>query len=146
MKHIPIVSLRMVRERSVAYGARSLRDANDVYLLFKDLLGDLDREAFWIACRDSAGKLCCLSQISLGTINSALVHPREVFKVALLANAASVITVHNHPSGDPAPSHEDESITEILQTAALILGIRFHDHLIIGADGYYSFLESGRLE
>jgi DNA repair protein RadC len=79
--------------------------------------------------------------VAIGTLTSALVHPREVFKAAILANAAAIILVHNHPSGDPEPSAEDRALTSRLKEAGEILGIRILDHVVIG-DGRFRSLAS----
>ena len=82
--------------------------------------------------------------ISLGSLTSSLVHPREVFKTAILQNSASIILIHNHPSGDPAPSNDDIEITQRLKTAGDSLGIKILDHIIVG-DNYFSFLDQKML-
>ena len=84
-------------------------------------------------------------EVHRGTINTSLVHPREVFKRALLNNANSIIVAHNHPSGDPNPSKEDIQITERLKEAGNLLGINLLDHIIVGDDKYISFKEKGVL-
>ena len=78
---------------------------------------------------------------SVGTVGSALVHPREVFKIAILANAAAVILVHNHPSGDPLPSGEDKQITKRIKEAGELMGISVLDHVILGDERFYSFAD-----
>ena len=143
MKRIPMVSLRLVRERTIPYRTQNLPNSQAVYELFRQMAEDLDREAMWVACLDSRNRMTCLSQVSLGTLNAAPAHPREILKIALVANACSVITVHNHPSGDPEPSHEDRLVTAQIKEAAQVLGIKFLDHLIIGDGSYYSFADHG---
>ena len=83
--------------------------------------------------------------ISIGDLNNLIIHPREVFKIALEESAAAVILIHNHPSGNPKPSDEDEELTEQLANAGKMLGIELLDHIIIGANSYYSFKEKGKL-
>jgi DNA repair protein RadC len=145
MKRIPLVSLRVVRERTIPYRTTRLVNAQAVFELFRHMAEDLDREAMWVACLDSKNRLTCLSQVALGTLNAAPAHPREILKVALLTNAHAVITVHNHPSGDPAPSREDRLVTAQIKEAAHIVGITFLDHLIVGDGSYYSFADQGGL-
>lgn len=84
-------------------------------------------------------------EVHRGTINTSLVHPREVFKRALLNNANSIMVAHNHPSGDPNPSKEDIQITERLKEAGNLLGINLLDHIIVGDDKYISLKEKGVL-
>ena len=82
--------------------------------------------------------------VSIGTLYSSLVHPREVFKTAILSNAASIILFHNHPSGDPEPSTEDTTITKRIKEAGTLMGIELLDHVIIGSEGrFYSMKEQG---
>ena len=141
MIHIPMVSLRIVRERSVQYPIRKLVNAQAAYDLFRGIGEDLDREAMWVACLDSKNRVLCLSQVALGALNQMCTEPREVLKVAVVSNAASFITVHNHPSGDPDPSQEDRCITVRLKEASQVLGIKLLDHLIVGDGRFYSFAE-----
>lgn len=134
--------LRIVRERRQGYGAvRSIRDASDVYAAFKDEFGRLDREMFVVLVLNGRNQVCGFNVVSLGSLNAALVHPREVFKSAILANAAAIILVHNHPSGDPEPSAEDRALTVRLERAGELLGIRVVDHIVVGDGAYRSMRE-----
>ena len=83
--------------------------------------------------------------VSQGTLTASLVHPREVFRAALRESAAALILVHNHPSGDPAPSREDRDVTERLTRAGELLGVQVLDHVIVAEAGFYSFREDGGL-
>ncbi len=87
----------------------------------------------------------CLDVVSIGSLNQSIVHPREVFKTALLSSAAAVILIHQHPTGDPTPSREDIEITRRLKEAGELLGVKVLDHVIIGKDDYCSFVEKGLL-
>jgi len=91
---------------------------------------------------DGKNRINCMDIVSIGSLNQSIVHPREVFKTALLSSAAAIILVHNHPTGDPTPSSEDISITRRLKEAGEIIGIRILDHIIVGED-YLSFVERG---
>jgi len=143
MKRISMVSLRLVRDRTVSYQTRIIENSQAIYDLFRQLVEDLDREAMWVACLDTKNQVTCLSQVSLGTLNAALAHPREILKLAVLASAHGFILVHNHPSGDCAPSREDRLVTDQMKAAAQTLGIRFLDHVIIGDGRFYSFADQG---
>lgn len=108
------------------------------------------QEALYVIFLDRKNHALGRIMITLGTLTSSLTHPREVFRPAILAGAAAVIVSHNHPSGDPAPSSADVTVTRTLRDAARILGIDLLDHVIVGdkaADptglGYYSFREAG---
>ena len=85
------------------------------------------------------------AQVSQGTLNASLVHPREVFRSAVRESAAALVLVHNHPSGDPTPSGEDFEVTRRLVEAGELLGIRVMDHVVVAERGFYSFREHGEL-
>ena len=127
----------MVKE-SASRWMRKVRinSSNDVYTVLKPYFKDLDREHFVVCCLDSKNLINSLNVVSVGTLNHSIAHPREVFKPAILSNAASVIIAHNHPSGDSEPSAEDRAITKRLEDAAEILGIRFLDSLVFGENDY----------
>ena len=108
------------------------------------------QESFWVICLDRKNKPIGRTMITLGTLTSTLAHPREVFKIAILASAAAIVVTHNHPSGDPAPSSQDLALTRQLREAAKIIGIDLTDHVIVGAKeddplgvGHYSFRNAG---
>ncbi|MBI5445709.1 MAG: JAB domain-containing protein [Deltaproteobacteria bacterium] len=110
----------------------------------RKVLADYDREAFVILLLDTKNRLIGINIVSVGTLTTSLVHPREVFKPAIAASASAVIGVHNHPSGDPQPSREDSDLTRRLWEAGKLLGIRFLDHVIIGDLGcHFSFCDAG---
>jgi DNA repair protein RadC len=103
-------------------------------------LGRETKEHFMALHLDSKNRLLCIEVVSVGSLSAAVVHPREVFKSALLSSAAAVLFVHNHPSGDTVPSLEDREITRRLKEAGELLGIRVLDHIIIG-EGFLSFAD-----
>jgi len=107
----------------------------------------LDREAFYVLHLNGKNQIISKELISLGSLNQSIVHPREVFKGALLNNSAAIIGVHNHPSGDPTPSTEDKVITRRLRDCAELLGVKLLDHIIISffcaGTRYFSFVEHG---
>lgn len=102
------------------------------------------KEYFISAHLDGKNRIAAVEIVSIGSLNQSIVHPREVFKTALLSSAAAIIILHNHPSGDPTPSREDIEITKRLKEAGELLGIRILDHIIIG-ETYRSFVEHGLL-
>jgi DNA repair protein RadC len=106
-------------------------------------LRDLKHEEFWSLLLTSANKLIAEIQITTGTLNSSLVHPRECFKEALKQSAATVIFLHNHPSGNPEPSQEDIAITKQLVESGKILGIPVHDHIIVAGNSFTSLADRG---
>ncbi|MCW5894480.1 MAG: DNA repair protein RadC [Bacteroidetes bacterium] len=108
-------------------------------------LRDRKNESFWVLLLDSKNGLMHDKELTVGTLNASLVHPREVFKLAIDWLAAAVIVVHNHPSGNSEPSPEDLSITRQLAEAGKIVGIPLHDHVIVAGIAYTSFAERGLL-
>ncbi len=110
------------------------------------ILRDEIVEVCGIVCLSVHHDFLAYHELSRGTLDTAIVHPRDVFRTALLTNAASVIVSHNHPSGDPSPSPHDIVLTQRLLAGAQVLGLDISDHLIVGEDGrYFSFREAGRL-
>ena len=115
----------------------------EVYAAFAPLMEDLKREVFRVALLDAQNGLLRDCVVSEGTLSASLVHPREVFKPAILESAASVVLLHNHPSGDPTPSREDIRLTRQLVECAQLLGLRLHDHVVIGQGRFVSLAERG---
>jgi DNA repair protein RadC len=123
----------------------TIRTPEDVKAIVRRLL-HRDREFFVTIYLNTRNYVLRAELTSLGTVNASLVHPREVFTMACLCKAASVILVHNHPSGDPAPSREDLMLTKRLRSAGEILGIDVLDHVIVSPTGeHYSFAENKML-
>lgn len=114
-----------------------------VWEAFGALMEDLPREVFRVALLDAQNGLLRDRVVSEGTLSASLVHPREVFKPAILEAAASVILLHNHPSGDPTPSREDVRLTRQLVECARLLDLRVHDHVIVGRGRFVSLAERG---
>ena len=113
-----------------------------IYNYFSELFIDCKQECFYAVYVDNKGNYIDKRCLFVGTINSSLVHPREIFKEAYLLSASGFFCVHNHPSGDSNPSREDKNLTNKLKEISLIHGINFIDHIIIGDDNYYSFYEN----
>jgi DNA repair protein RadC len=110
------------------------------------VMRDLPHEEFHVLLLNTQNEVLRDLQITRGTLDASLVHPREVFRPAITEAAASIILVHNHPSGDPAPSAEDRSITTQLRDAGRIIGIDVLDHVIIGESRFVSLAEAGLLD
>ncbi len=145
-KRIDIVTLKMVKDFSILYSPRRLESPTAAANLARGFLEESDREKFIVICLSTKNEPSCINITSIGSLNCSIVHPREIFKIAFLSNAANVILAHNHPSGIPDPSHEDMEITKRLVEAGKILGIQVLDHLIIGSENsYFSFKEKGML-
>lgn len=122
-----------------------ISSAADVFgMLRKRFLG-MKKEEFLVLLLSTKNVVTRIVTVSSGTLNQSLVHPREAFIEAVRDSAAAVVFAHNHPSGDPAPSRDDQVITDRLVKAGEIMGVRVLDHVIIGSDAYFSFADSGRL-
>lgn len=137
-------TLKVVRTGRVCAPRPRYSSPQQVYSLLKPM-AKLDREHFVVLHLDGKNSVVAKETVSIGSLNQSIVHPREVFKAAVLNSSAALIFAHNHPSGDPAPSHEDRSITKRLQAASEILGIKVLDHIIVGNNSYYSMVEGGIL-
>ena len=120
--------------------------ASEAAGLFMDSLRFERKEHFKTLLLDTKGRVIHIDEVSIGDLTMAPVHPREVFRGAIKRSAASIILVHNHPSGDPTPSSADMVLTERLVSAGKLIGISVHDHIIIGDGEYYSFAGMGLME
>jgi len=149
-------SMRL-RELTIRYAVRKTDDGAPVVIgrtlirpsesasAWMTLLGDEPAEVFGMLCLTTKYRVIAYHEVGRGTLDSVLVNPREVFRAALLANAAAVVVGHNHPSGDPTPSPDDLDVTRRLAAAGEVLGIPVVDHIIVGDGRYFSFKEVGRL-
>jgi DNA repair protein RadC len=122
-----------------------LRSSEDVFRHFCDSLGNEKRELFYVVLLNNKNRKIREVKISEGSLTASLVHPREVYNPVIRESAAAVIFVHNHPSGDPAPSQEDIEITRRLKEVGDLMGVRVLDHVVIGLERYYSFSDKGML-
>jgi DNA repair protein RadC len=127
-------------------GMPQVSTCKDVFDLYRGKFKDATQEMFLLLALNTKNRVTREVTVSMGTLNSSIVHPRDVFKHALREAAAAVIFVHNHPSGDPAPSAEDRALTRRLVEAGKLLNIRVLDHVIVGARHAYSFAEQGELD
>jgi DNA repair protein RadC len=132
-----------VKEKDFPYAGEQISSTSEL-LNFVHKLQDSDIEKFLILHLDAQNQLVCV-QIMQGTVNQAIVYPREVFKHALLSSACAVILVHNHPSGHSKPSDADIRLTKTIQEGAKLFDILVHDHLIIGGERFFSFREEGMM-
>lgn len=118
---------------------QEFESSDQVFESYRARFSRVKQEEFILLMLDNKNRVIREEVISRGGLDASIVHPREVFKAAIRASAASVLFIHNHPSGDPTPSHDDYVITQKLQEASELIQIRVLDHLIIGKDSYYSF-------
>ena len=147
MANLP--KIKLIKEKTAVYhdGRKSINNPDILYEVGKQILNEYieeDREAFAVILLDKKFKPVGHYIVSTGTLDQSLVHPREVYKKAIIASANSIVLLHNHPSGDTNASSEDMRMTQGLVEAGKLIGIKVLDHLIIGND-YYSFKEHGDL-
>lgn len=147
----PVYELKIVRVPAAAEeppryaSTEPVTTSRQLYEAFRDRFQPLDREEFIVVLLDGKGRTMGFNVVSVGSLAASLVHPREVFKPAIIGNAASVVLLHNHPSGDPEPSAEDRALTRRLKEAGQLLGIRVIDHIVFGDGSYRSFADDGAL-
>ena len=134
MVKIENVRIKLVRESSGLYCSNYISSQVDAAEIASKFFEDMssDREIFAVMLLNTKNHVIGINVVSVGSLTASIVHPREVFKAACLANATNIILTHNHPSGDPAPSKEDISITSRLVQAGRLMDIPVLDHIIIG--------------
>ena len=132
---------RRILSQSKWLSEKKITSPSEVAEIFIPLLKDELKEQFIVVCLNSANKIIKREVISVGNLNSSVVHPREIFKTAIENSSASIILLHNHPSGNPEPSREDIAITRKLVEAGKLLNIPVFDHLIIAGNKFTSFVE-----
>jgi len=140
----PVYETLVVKEHITSYLKTGTRytSPSQLFETFHFLMQET-KEYFLTVHLDGKNRAVCIDIVSIGSLNQSIVHPREVYKSALVSSAAAIICVHNHPTGDPTPSSEDIAITRRLKEAGEIIGIKILDHIIIGEDDYCSFVEKG---
>jgi DNA repair protein RadC len=144
---VHVYRVTLVRESRLQHTQPQIHSSRDAAGLFRQYLGNVDREHCMVAMVDQKHKVIGVNTVSMGSLTASVVHPREVMKPAILSNAAALICCHNHPSGAPQPSQEDRALTRRLVDAGKLLGIALLDHVILG-DGtemYFSFADEGLL-
>ena len=134
-----------VRPDLPAYDDHVLRIPREVAAFLRPILENEPVEVFLVLCLTVKHRPLAYHELGRGGIDSVLASPREIFKIALLANAAAIVVAHNHPSGDPTPSPNDNALTRTLAAGAILLDVGFLDHVIVGDGRYFSFKEMGVL-
>ena len=146
MRFIPRFDVRLVRDGRVAtLEPTIIRRPEDTLPVLESELSELAYERFIALALNTKNHVTAVLPVSSGSLNASIVHPRELFQRAILANCASLILAHNHPSGDPAPSPEDIALTRKLIDAGLLLDIPVLDHIVLGYGRYVSFKQRGLL-
>lgn len=140
-------ALELGRRVALESGAEKpvIKTPEDVASLLMEKMRYLDREHFMVLLLDTKNQVIAMETVSIGSLNSTVVHPRELFKQAIKRSAASVILAHNHPSGDPTPSSEDLAVTKRLVEGGQLLGIEVLDHVIIGDQKHCSLKRQGKI-
>jgi len=148
--YVPAYRVCMVREGSVRMTERpALRAPDDAGRFFLEFYRqrhpDLDREAFAVACLDVRCRVIACETVCTGCLSATLVHPREVFTLAVLHKAAAIAVAHNHPSGDAEPSTDDIRLTQRLAAAGVLMGVDVLDHIVVGDGTWVSLKQRGHL-
>ncbi|BBO88459.1 RadC family protein [Desulfosarcina ovata] len=143
IKLVPAVCQRYLKQQ--LEGKTALANSKALFDYLDHTLRDRKRECFMAIYLDAKNRVIADEILFVGTVTASAVYPREVVKAALAHTAAAVIFAHNHPSGDPTPSPDDMAITRRLVQACSLMGITVHEHLIVGAEGYYSFADHGHM-
>jgi DNA repair protein RadC len=133
--------LQMVREESGIYECERKADTSKQVNDILRVVCKIDKEPgekFYVLCLSTRNEVIGIHLVSVGNVNTSVIHPREIFQRAIMSNATSIIIAHNHPSGDPEPSRDDIAITEELVKASKMMGIGLLDHVVIGESTYVS--------
>ena len=144
-KRVDVVTVKLVKERSISYAERRITSPKEAADLARGFIGESDRENLMVIGLNTKSEPTIIQIVSTGNISSSIVHPREIFKSLILSNAYCFILIHNHPSGYCEKSAEDTQVTKRIKEASNIMGIIFSDHIIISDCDYYSYKEEGYL-
>ena len=134
----------LIREKTEAFNIQ-LRSSREVYNAFK-FISDRTQESLYVVCLNSKNKVIGYSEIARGTLNTCAIDMRELVRIPILINAASVIILHNHPSGESQPSQDDIAITQRIKDSLSLFGISLLDHIVFGDDNYTSLSEKGLMD
>lgn len=144
-KKVGIIRLQMIKEGQVLYGMRRFSKPEDAVEMVRPLFALSDREMMLVMSLNTRLEPLALEIVSVGGLNSCMLDCRDIFKHAVLNNAAYIICFHNHPSGNPEPSSQDSMTTLRIERSGELLGIPLIDHIIIGENEFYSFKECGQI-
>ncbi len=144
---LDVVSVRLVKDAPI-YSERPLSNPSEAVAVLGDVMCQFDREVVAVLNLRSDLKPINVTFVSMGALNEAMIHPREVMKASILSNAARIMLIHSHPSGNLMPSKEDTKVTDRMNSVCELLGIPLVDHIIVGGDNtqYFSFKEKGFLD
>jgi len=145
MNKIDIVTIKLEKVGNALTKNKEINSPKDAFPILKNYLAGADREHLVLITLNPANGINSISTISIGSLNECIAHPREIFKTAILTNAAKILLAHNHTSGKVTPSNADINITKRVNEASKIMGIELIDHIIIGDNNYTSLKEKGIL-
>lgn len=140
-KRVSIIRTMSVREGSVLYGSRMIRNPREAAEWMMPLVKNADKEYVIVCCLDGKSQPVSIEKVAVGTVDQCLMGMREIFKNAILCSAASILVFHNHPSGDATPSEPDFRASEKLRDAGALLDIEVLDHIVLGDGTFYSMAE-----
>lgn len=144
MDYVPFIQLKQETIYQASFKSKKIDSVTTVANYARELIGEMDRETVLIFGLNTKSEINFISIVSVGTLNSSMVHPREIFKASILSNCSRIVISHNHPSGDIEPSKPDKSFTDRIVAAGELIGIEVLDHVIVSASAdYYSFAEHG---
>jgi len=141
IENVSVVRVELVKDWDHPYARLEVEDPEHLVSVLRKFLGKADREVFLTINLSGVNEINSINVVSIGCLNRTIVHPREVFKAAILSNAHRIAIAHNHPSGPPTPTEEDINITRNLVECGNILDIKILDHIIIAGREYLSFAE-----
>lgn len=130
---IDVITLKMEKQGHLLVEEEAITTSAKAVSVFKSMIGSRDQEVFSLLSLNVKGEVNHYSEVHVGTLNQSIIHPREVFKRAILSNAHAIIIGHNHPSGNLTPSKSDIEVTEELVMCGKLLGIEVHDHIIVSS-------------
>ena len=138
----PVISMRIVRDSGMPV-PRRIKSPSDIAVLLHERYAMADREIFVVVLLDTKNTVLAIDPVAVGSLDSAMISMREVFKSAIMIGAAAIIVAHNHPSGDPTPSPEDVAITRQIASAGKLLDIELLDHIVLGSASHVSLRDRG---
>ncbi|MED5052580.1 JAB domain-containing protein [Anoxybacillus rupiensis] len=141
-----IVSIKQViKKRKAKHLLQLITSPEIAAAVARKEIGNEDREVFLVIVLNTKNEIAAIHRCHVGSLNASVVHPREVFKAAILNNGSSIIVAHNHPSQNTTPSREDLEVTKRLVTVGQMIGIEVLDHLVVSENSYFSFKENGHI-
>lgn len=133
------------RNKETVEGRRKIKETKDVWHFYQNYFEGSTQEKFLVLFLDTKNYILSEKVLFIGTVNQSMIHPRDMFREAILNNAVKILCIHNHPSGNPVPSKSDKLVTKRIKESGELLGILLLDHVVIGENSYYSFVEENEI-